>query len=90
VQYFERSANRTVTVTNTGNATLQISSILAIGSYFGVTTTSCYIALAPGANCTINTWFDAYNFGQNTAILNIKSNAPNSPALVTLKANCLF
>lgn len=80
------SAAKTVTLSNTGNATMSISSI-AIGgtdpSDFSQTHT-CGSTLAAGAKCTISLKFTPKATGTRTAQLRIMDNAPHSPQTVSL------
>ena len=80
------SAPVPVTVTNTGNVTLSISSISVTGpqaSDFAQTNT-CGSPVAAGTSCTINVTFTPPTGGVRSATLNIASNAPGSPHAVAL------
>jgi lysophospholipase L1-like esterase len=75
------SAVRTVAVSNTGRANLQISSIARTGTgaaSFSHTST-CPATLAPGANCAVSVRFSPSAVGTVTASLVITSNASNTP-----------
>jgi hypothetical protein len=76
------SALQTVTVTDTGNASLTISSITASGDFSQ--TNNCGSSLSTGANCTINVTFNPTAPGTQTGTLTITDNAPGSPQTVTL------
>jgi 6-phosphogluconolactonase (cycloisomerase 2 family) len=71
----------TVTVTNSGNATLNISSVLLAGN--NVTdfsmTSGCSGPFAPSASCMITMTFTPLAAGQRSAILSISDDAQNSP-----------
>ena len=71
----------TVTVTNSGNATLNISSVLLAGN--NVTdfsmTNGCSGPYAPNASCMITLTFTPLAAGQRSAILSISDDAQNSP-----------
>ncbi|MDE2396232.1 MAG: choice-of-anchor D domain-containing protein [Burkholderiales bacterium] len=83
------SSSQTVTVTNTGNATLNLSSISvsgtgASGYSLGGTCTGS-TALAQNAACSVIVTFTPTTVGTwPAASLSIASNAPGSPATVTL------
>jgi hypothetical protein len=80
------SAPQTVTVSNSGNAPLNISTISTTGSNpgdFGQTN-NCSSAIAPNGSCTINVSFTPTAAGSRSATLSISSNAASSPNAVTL------
>ena len=78
------SAARTVSLQNTGNATLTLpaSAITLTGADAAdyAATTDCGTSLAAGASCSINVKFTPGAGGTRTATLNVASNAPGSPA----------
>jgi hypothetical protein len=78
---------KTVTLTNSGNATLNISSI-AISGDFALKTVakSCSTTkpVAPGANCVFKVTFKPTKTGLRTGDLIIGDNAPNTPQDVPL------
>jgi len=78
---------KTVTVTNTGNADLVISSIVA-DSPFAVASTTCPVgagALLPDQSCVVKVKFQPATVGAVTGkFLTIASNAPGSPHKVAL------
>ncbi|MDD2915134.1 MAG: choice-of-anchor D domain-containing protein [Gallionella sp.] len=76
------SAAQTVTLSNTGNGTLNISSIAVGGDY--ARTTTCGATLAAGANCTISVTFTPAASGARTGTLTITSNAATSPTAISL------
>ncbi|MGO8790036.1 MAG: beta strand repeat-containing protein [Terriglobia bacterium] len=78
------SAAQTVTLNNTGNAALTLSSIALAGANagdFGKTTT-CGSSLAAGGNCTISVTFAPTSIGSRAASLNITDNSNNVAASV--------
>ncbi|HZC04095.1 MAG TPA: choice-of-anchor D domain-containing protein [Ktedonobacterales bacterium] len=83
------SATRSVTLTNTGNTDLHISSVALGGANpgdFGVTTT-CPVdgsALAPGANCALSSAFTPSTSGARVATIQVVDDASNSPQSVAL------
>ncbi len=77
---------QTVTLSNTGNATLNITSIGLTGtnaSDFAQTNT-CGSSVAAGASCTINVTFTPTATGTRTAAVSISDNASGSPQLINL------
>jgi hypothetical protein len=76
------SAAQTVTMTNSGQATLTLNSIAASGDY--AQTNNCGSSVAPGANCTISVTFTPSAAGSRTGTLTITDNASGSPQAVTL------
>jgi len=67
------SAVKTVMLTNSGNATLTISGIVATVDY--AETNTCGSSLAPGANCKINVTFHPTAKGTRTGAVVITDNA---------------
>jgi hypothetical protein len=76
------SAAQTVTLSNTGTATLNISNIAASGDFSQ--TNSCGTTLSAGANCTISVTFKPTVAGAGTGTLSISDNAAGSPQSVAL------
>jgi hypothetical protein len=76
------SSAQTVTLTNSGNATLTLSSITVTGD-FSVTNT-CGSSLTSGSSCNIAVVFTPSAAGARTGTLNVADNAPNSPQTVAL------
>jgi hypothetical protein len=80
------SASQSITISNTGYSTLNISSISvtgANGADFSETAT-CGSTLAAGANCTINVTFTPAALGNRTAAVTITDDAPGSPQSASL------
>ena len=78
------SAPITATVTNTGNATLHISSVNLGGNNsadFSMMNT-CNGAYAPNANCSITLTFTPLAAGERSATITIMDDAQNSPQIV--------
>jgi hypothetical protein len=74
------SPKQSVTLSNTGTATLQIASITLTGQEaddFSPLVTTCGATLAPGASCTISTTFAAIFSGNKFADIAIVDNANN-------------
>src|SRR5713226_6839552 len=76
------SAAKTVTLTNSGGATLTISSITVTGDFAQINT--CGTSVAAGANCTISVTFTPTTTGTRSGTLSITDNAKNSPQAVAL------
>lgn len=82
------SAAATVTVQNTGNATLNITTATITGTNagdFAISANTCNgAALAANATCTVGITFTPTATGMRTATLQFADNAPSSPQSVTL------
>jgi hypothetical protein len=86
VTHGQSSTPKSVTLTNTGNTTLTISSISIGGTNAGQfsQTNNCPASLATNASCTITVVFSPKGTGAFTASVLVKDNAPASPQSVTL------
>jgi FG-GAP-like repeat/Abnormal spindle-like microcephaly-assoc'd, ASPM-SPD-2-Hydin len=83
------STSQTVTLTNTGNAALSISSISTGGansSEFKETNT-CGTSVAAAAKCAMTITFTPVATGTRSATVTITDNASNSPQTVMLSGN---
>ena len=78
----QSSAAQSVTLTNTGHATLSISHI-AISGDFSETNT-CGTAVNAGQNCSIGVTFTPTALGNRTGALTLTDNASNSPQTISL------
>jgi hypothetical protein len=80
------SAVQMVTLSNTGTATLTISSIAITGTNSGdfSQTNTCGASLAVGTNCSVSVTFKPTATGARSASLTITDNAANSPQSVSL------
>ncbi len=76
------SAAKTVSLTNSGVATLTIASVAASGDF--AQTNTCGVALAPAASCTLSVKFTPSILGARTGAVSITDNAPGSPHSVAL------
>ena len=76
------SAAQQVTLANSGNAVLSISSITATGDFSE--TNNCGASLVAGATCTISVTFAPTAGGTRTGTLSVADNAAGSPQLVSL------
>jgi hypothetical protein len=79
---FTSSTPQCVTLTNTGTATLDITSIVASSSFFELN--GCGSSLAAGAHCNIKVFFSPHARGTVTGTVTITDNASNSPQAITL------
>ncbi len=82
------SASMPVTLTNTGTANLNITSITTSAQFSQ--TNKCGSTLAPGAFCTIDVVFTPEHQGTQTGTLSIADNAAGSPQTVSLKGQATF
>lgn len=80
------SAGMNVTLTNSGTATLTITSIAPTGTNAGdfSQTNTCGSSVAAGASCTITVTFTPKARGNRTANISITDNASGSPQTVPL------
>ena len=78
-----QTASLTVTVTNAGNANLNISNV-AINGDFAVQSNGCGAQVLAGNNCPITVGFTPTAKGSRTGILQLTDNAANNPQRVTL------
>jgi hypothetical protein len=77
------SSAQSVTLTNTGNATLSITSIKASGDFSQ--TNTCGSSVAAGAGCTLSVTFKPTTTGTRTGAVSIADNA--SPATQSVSLN---
>jgi hypothetical protein len=76
------STAQSVTVTNTGNASASVTSIVASGDF--AQTNTCGSSIAAGAGCTISVTFTPTASGTRTGSVTITSSAVNSPSSISL------
>src|SRR2546425_763316 len=76
-----------VTLTNSGNAALTITSIVASSNFFQ--TSNCGNSLAAGASCTISVTFTPTMPGLLTGTISITDNAADSPQKISLTGNAV-
>ena len=79
----QTSPPQTVTLANTGSATLNISGISANLDYH-ISTNTCGATLAAGANCSVSVTFTPTAKGARNGRLTFNDNAPNTPQTVAL------
>ena len=80
------SAPQIVTLSNTGSATLSVTSITLTGANAGdfAESNNCGSSVAAGANCTLTVTFTPTAEGTRTAAISIADNAAGSPQTVPL------
>jgi len=80
------SAAQTVTLTNSGTASLTITGITLTGSNAAdfAQTNNCGSSVAAGAHCTINVTFTPAAAGNLTASVSVADNASGSPQTIAL------
>lgn len=79
------SGAKTVTLTNTGSSTLNISSIATSGDFAQkIVAKSCKATVAAGASCVIKVTFTPTQLGVRTGTLTVTDNATDSPQNVSL------
>jgi Abnormal spindle-like microcephaly-assoc'd, ASPM-SPD-2-Hydin len=80
------SAAQTFTLTNSGAASLTISSIALTGTNAGdfAQTNNCPASLAASASCTVSVTFKPTATGTRTAAVTLTDNAANSPQMLAL------
>jgi Abnormal spindle-like microcephaly-assoc'd, ASPM-SPD-2-Hydin len=79
------AAAKTVTLTNSGNATLNISSITVSGDFAQtIVAKSCGATVAAGKTCVIKVTFTPTQIGARSGAITITDNAANSPQTVPL------
>src|SRR5262249_43462501 len=76
--------SQTIQLKNSGTASLPVSQVAASGSGFSVSGARVPFPLAPGAASTFNVQYAPTSAGAATGSLTIVSDAPNSPATVSL------
>jgi len=83
------SAAQTIALTNTGTATLSITSLVFTGVNPGdfAQSNNCGGSVGPSANCTISVTFAPAAPGNRAASLTITDNASGSPQAVSLSGN---
>jgi hypothetical protein len=80
------SSPQSVTLTNTGAVTLDITSLAVTGTNAGdfAETNTCGSSVATGANCTIAVLFTPSAAGARSAVLSIADNVSGSPQTASL------
>ncbi len=80
------SPPQNVTLTNSQNVTLNITSITFTGTNSGdfSQTNNCGSSVGPNGTCTISVTFTPSALGTRTAVLNVNDDGPNSPQTASL------
>lgn len=78
------SATQSVTISNIGTATVNLSPITAPTGDFAISANTCPATLAPGSNCTVSITFTPTVTGTRTGALSIADDATGSPQTVNL------
>ena len=86
--FIAMGVGRDVTLRNTGQAPLLIAGILVTGDYFW--DGACLATIAPGASCTLRITFFPTIAGGRNGVMEITSNAANSPHDVFLSGTGCF
>ena len=81
------SAAQTVTLKNTGTASLTISSLQISGDFAFAGTGNCSGSVAAAASCTISVNFTPSTTGTRTGTVTITDNAADSPQTVSLSGS---
>jgi len=76
------SAAQAVTLTNSGNATLNVGNILIAGDY--AQTNTCPPTLAPNSSCKVNITFTPTTSGTRNGTLTVNDNVQGSPQVANL------
>jgi hypothetical protein len=79
-----------ISVKNSGNAALHISSVAIAGADandFSSTSPTCNVAISINSTCTITVTFTPLAPGVRTTTITITDDAPNSPQTVQIKGN---
>jgi hypothetical protein len=76
------SSPQTVRLTNTGTATLKISSMKATGQF--AMTSTCGSSVAAGANCAISVTFSPQSKGAKSGTVTINDSASSKPMVIEL------
>lgn len=78
-------ANRNITLTNTGTATLNITSIVPPpATDFTIASTTCASILAAGNSCTVTVTFSPLSAGAKSSNVTFNTNAASSPNVENL------
>jgi hypothetical protein len=75
---------QTITLSNTGNASLTISAFSASGTGYSMSGLSVGQVIAAGGNATFTATFTPTAGGTSAGSISISTNAPNSPATIAL------
>lgn len=77
-------STKSITLKNTGNASATISNVTVAGAGFSASGVSSGLILASGQSATLDATFDPGAGGAASGSITIKSNAKNSPTVISL------
>jgi Abnormal spindle-like microcephaly-assoc'd, ASPM-SPD-2-Hydin/CARDB len=80
-----QKSSQTVQISNSGNATLNVTSVSLTGSGFSLSPVTVPFQLAPGASMNFTVSFTASSTASASATLTISSDAPGSPLTVAVQ-----
>ena len=78
------SAPQTITLTNSGNATLTVTQATVSGTGFSMSGATMPMTINAGSNASFTATFAPTSAGAKSGNISVVSNAPGSPAAVTL------
>ncbi len=78
------TGSQTITLTNSGSASLTISQATASGAGFGISGIGTPLTINPGQMATFTAQFTPTSAGNATGSISIVSSAPNSPLTIAL------
>ena len=81
------SATQTVTLSNTGNASVTISQVSVSGTGFSLSSIGLPVTLAAGQTTSFNVAFAPVSAGSVTGSVTVTSNAANSPLMLALSGS---
>ncbi len=81
------SAAKAVTLTNNGDATLNIASIVLTGDFAQTAGSTCGASVPAGGNCSVSVSFTPSTTGTRTGTVTITDNAFGSPHTISLTGN---
>lgn len=79
--------SKSITLTNTGNATLEVTDVQA--GTGAITPSSQALSIGPGQTATLSVTYEPLTEGVLTDVLTILHNGPTSPTLVTLSGQAI-
>ena len=84
-------AARSLRITNSGDAPLDITGLIAPALPFVLDSGSCTppVSLAPGESCELQITLESSELGEFSDVLQIESNAPDSPTMLTVRARVI-
>lgn len=86
-QTLQTTSTKNVTVQNTGDVSITISGVTAVGSGFGYSDLSPGFSLAPNQQVTFQVWFSPKNSGAASGTVSILSASLTSPETISLSGD---